>query len=106
MTPVRFLPEAEAELLHEIDYYSGTASGAGIRFQAALEAALERAVHHPLGGAPASHGARSVLIKGFPFSVIYRPTDAEILVVAIAAHRRRPNYWTGRWDADPGVGQP
>jgi toxin ParE1/3/4 len=93
---VRFLPPAEAELLHEVEYYSVARAGTGIRFQAAIEAALERAQSHPMGGAPSYGGARCVLVKGFPFSVVYRANELELLVVAIAPHRRRPGYWLSR----------
>ncbi len=96
MIPVRFLPPAESELLHEIEYYSSARTGTGVRFQVAVEAAIERAARHPLGGAPLSNGTRSVLVKGFPFSVVYRANDQELLVVAIAPHRRRPGYWMAR----------
>jgi plasmid stabilization system protein ParE len=94
--PVRFLPQAEAELLHEVDYYSNARAGMGVRFQAAVEASLERAARHPLGGAPSPKGTRSVLVKGFPLSLVYRAGDAELLVVAVAPHRRRPDYWLPR----------
>jgi toxin ParE1/3/4 len=93
---VRFLPPAEAELLHEVEYYSSARTGTGVRFQAAVEAALERAARHPLGGAPSPKGTRSVLVKGFPFSVVYRANELELLVVAVAPHRRRPGYWMAR----------
>lgn len=96
MIPVRVLPQAEAELLHEVEYYSSARDGTGIRFQAAVEAALDRAVRHPLGGAPSTGGTRSVLVKGFPFSIIYLAGEQELLVVAIAAHRRKPGYWLQR----------
>lgn len=96
MTPVRFLPAAEAELLHEVEYCSRTRTGMGIRFQAAVEASILRATHYPQGGFPSPCETRSVLVKGFPFSVIYRATEAELLVVAIAPHRRRPNYCLSR----------
>jgi toxin ParE1/3/4 len=94
--PVRVLPQAEAELLHEVEYYSNARTGAGIRFQAAVEASIERAARHPLGGAPSPKGTRSVLVKGFPFSIVYRADVRELLVVAIAPHRRRPGYWLPR----------
>jgi toxin ParE1/3/4 len=94
--PIRFLPGAEAELLHEVEYYSASRSGSGVRFQAAVEAALERASRHPLGGAPSPFGTRSVLVKRFPFSLIYRHSPSELLVVAVAPHRKRPGYWHGR----------
>ena len=96
MIAVRFLPQAEAELLHEVGYYSKAGAGTGVRFQAAVEACLARAARHPLGGAPSPHGTRSVLVKGFPFSIVYRVGAAELLVVAVAPHRRRPGYWLPR----------
>jgi plasmid stabilization system protein ParE len=94
--PVQFLPAAEVELLHEIEYYSNARAGTGIRFQAAVEASVERAARHPLGGAPSPKGTRSVLVKGFPFSIVYRVSDVELLVVAVAPHRQRPGYWLPR----------
>ena len=96
MTAVRFLPAAEAELLREVAYYSKARTGAGLRFQAAVETAVARAAHHPLGGAPSFKETRSVLVKGFPFSIVYRPSAQEVLVVAVAPHRKRPQYWSSR----------
>jgi hypothetical protein len=93
---VRFLPAAEIELLKEVTYYSKARTGTGVRFQAAIEAAVSRAATHPLGGAPSFKETRSVLVKGFPFSVVYRPSEQELLVVAIAPHRKRPQYWASR----------
>jgi toxin ParE1/3/4 len=37
-----------------------------------------------------------VLVKGFPFSIVYRATDTELLVVAVSPHRKRPGYWQPR----------
>ena len=96
MIKVRFLPAAEIELLKEVTYYSKARKGTGLRFQAAVQAALSRAATHPLGGAPSFRETRSVLVKGFPFSVVYRPSQHELLVVAIAPHRKRPQYWASR----------
>ena len=83
-------------MLKEVAYCSKGRTGAGVRFQAAIEAAVLRASHHPLGGAPSFKETRSVLVKGFPFSVVYRPSERELLVVAIAPHRKRPQYWSAR----------
>jgi plasmid stabilization system protein ParE len=96
MMAVRFLPAAEAELLHEVAFYSAARTGAGVRFQVAIEAALDRARRHPLGGAPSPANTRSVLVKGFPFSVVYRASETDLLVVAISPHRKRPGYWQPR----------
>jgi hypothetical protein len=42
--PVRVLPQAEAELLHEVEYYSNARTGTGIRFQAAVDASIDNAL--------------------------------------------------------------
>lgn len=96
MIAARFLPAAEAELLKEIAYYSSAREGVGIKFQKSVEAAISAAALNPKGGAPASRGTRSRIVKGFPFSVVYRANDVELLIVAIAHHRRRPDYWSNR----------
>jgi toxin ParE1/3/4 len=93
---VRFLPAAEIEFLREVSYYAKARSGTGERFRAAVQAAVARIAAHPLGGAPSFKETRSALVKGFPFSIVYRPSSNELLVVAIAPHRKRPNYWASR----------
>jgi plasmid stabilization system protein ParE len=95
---VRFLPAAEAELLHEVAYYSIARSGVGVRFEVAVEATLARAANHPLGGSPSPRQTRSMLVKGFPFSIVYRCSAQELLVVAVAPHRKQPAYWAARVD--------
>lgn len=98
MTAVRFLPAAELELLKETTYYSRSQNETGLRFQAGVEAAIELAVRHPMGGAPSHAGTRSMRVKGFPLSVIYRQAALEFLVVAIAPHRKHAQYWVQRVD--------
>jgi toxin ParE1/3/4 len=95
---VRFLPAAEIELLNEVAYYSKARTGTGLRFQAAVQTAVSRAAAHPLGGALSFKETRSTLVKGFPFNVVYRLSKNELLVVAIAPHRKRPQYWALRID--------
>lgn len=96
MIKPRFLPAAEAELLKEVTYYSNARDGLGIEFEAAVAAAVKRAVANPDSGAPSAQGTRGRLVKAFPFSVVYRVSDIELLVVAIVHHRRKPEYWSGR----------
>jgi len=40
--------------------------------------------------------ARSIFVRSFPFDVVYRPSPDELLVIAIAPHRKRPHYWASR----------
>jgi len=91
-----FLPAAEHELLQEVAYYSLAREGLGIRFQAAVEATVARAVVHPSSGAPSNKRTRSLVVKGFPFNVVYLPDPDEVLVVAVSHHKRKPGYWSSR----------
>jgi toxin ParE1/3/4 len=92
----RFLPPAQADLLDGISYYSAIRPELGLRFEQAVADAVRSAVAHPERGAPRSKNARRWLVKGFPFGVIYRANTEEVLVVAVAHQRRRPEYWVRR----------
>lgn len=41
-------------------------------------------------------GARRFVISAFPYAIVYRATDTEIQVFAVAHAKRRPFYWSGR----------
>ena len=92
----QFLPDAEAEFLKEIAYYSHAGEGLGIQFREAVMAAVAKAVANPGGGAPSARNTRSRLLKGFPFSIVYRASSKEFLIVSVAHHRRQPEYWLSR----------
>jgi toxin ParE1/3/4 len=93
---IRFLPEAEAELLRGVEYYSAAGGGAGSKFLRDVEVAVEMAATHPDSAPLSSDGTRRRRVKNFPYSVIYRVVAEEILIVAVAHHRRKPDYWTKR----------
>ena len=96
MIKPRFLPAAEAEFLKEVAYYSNAREGTGIKFERAVNAAVQKAGANPDAGAPSAKSTRSRLVKDFPFSVVYRASDIELLIVAVAHHRRQPEYWANR----------
>ena len=95
----RFLPAAELEFIKELAYYSKARPGSAAKFESSVEAATQMALRHPHGGAPSYSETRAFRVKGFPFSLIYRSSEQEILVVAIAPHSKKPNYWASRVDA-------
>jgi toxin ParE1/3/4 len=68
---VRFHPEARAEFVHEVDYYTAVSSSLGERFDVAVKAAVSLAAEFPDLGSPHHHGTRRVFPKKFPFSVVY-----------------------------------
>jgi plasmid stabilization system protein ParE len=92
----RFLPPAEDELLQQISYYSSIRPELGVKFEGAVADAVRAAASHPEHGAPRSKNTRRRLVIGFPFGVIYAISGNEIIIVAIADGRRKPDYWVKR----------
>jgi len=92
----RFVAAARLEFLAEVIYYSEAQAGLGVRFTAALEEAAARALAFPLSGSPFRSNTRRVLVKDFPFSLIYRPEPEGVVIFAVAHHARRPYYWRSR----------
>jgi plasmid stabilization system protein ParE len=92
----RFIAAARLEFLAEVIYYSEAQAGLGARFNAAVEEATARALAFPLSGSPHHSDTRRILVKDFPFSLIYRPEPDGIVIFAVAHNARRPYYWRSR----------
>ena len=96
MKRLRLLGEARAELLHETAYYEKSRRGSGKRFREAVSASFALMRQFPKGGAPGPANTRRTKVKGFPFTVVYRDTELELVVFAIAPDRQQPGYWLPR----------
>lgn len=92
----RFIAAARQEFLAEITYYNEAQAGLGARFASAVEEAAARALAFPKAGSPSAANTRRVMLKSFPFSMIYRIETDGIVIFAVANHARQPNYWLGR----------
>jgi toxin ParE1/3/4 len=92
----RFVSVAAHEFLAELKYYEEARPGHGARFIAAVRQATARALAFPLSGSPAAAGTRRVLVRDFPFSIVYRVDAEGIVVFAVAHTARRPGYWRSR----------
>lgn len=93
---VEFLSIAERELDDAFRYYEGIYHGLGLRFIREIESTIERIKAHPDAWQQASDLTRKCILNKFPHSIIYQSRGDLILVVAIASHHQRPNYWTDR----------
>ena len=97
MSEVRYLDEARAEFLHEIDYFSRIGPRLAERFDQAIEKAELRAAELADMGSRYKHGTRRVpLPDRFKFSLFYMVFTDHVLVVAVAPFKRKPGYWKGR----------
>lgn len=88
---VLFRPQARAEALEAQGWYESRATGLGLEFARALDAAVAAAVRSPRTFPAVAGSCRRVLLRRFPFSMVYRVHDDEFLVVAVFHHRRDPS---------------
>lgn len=96
MRRARFLASARAEYLAEVTYYSEVGEELGLRFAKAIEATSAFALSFPQAGTAGISGTRRLLVKDFPFAVVYRPEEEGILIVAITPDSKKPGYWRSR----------
>ena len=96
MKRARFVSVAAHEFLAGVTYYEEARPGHGARFIAAVQQATARALAFPLSGSPAAAATRRVLVRDFPFSIVYQVDAEGIVVFAVAHSARRPDYWRSR----------
>ena len=102
MIPVRYHEAAEEELLTEIAYLESRAAGLGRRFFGDIRKAEDSIAALPKAAPEILPGIRRQLLRKFPCSLIYSIEKDELLVLAVAHHRRRPGYWIDRVGQPPG----
>ena len=94
---VAFHPDAADEFRVAVEYYEGALPGLGRRFYHAVRHATDLVAEYPEAGSPRGRtGARQLLVVGFPYDVVYWRRGEVAEVIALAHHRRRPNYWRDR----------
>ena len=99
--PVRLLDLAKREAHAAARWYERQQTGLGRRFLQTLHTALLRIEQQPtffphLETVPDEVPIRRAITKRFPYLVIYEMRADEILVLAVAHAKRRPNYWMRR----------
>lgn len=96
MIQPRFLEPAESELEDAVTYFDQQLSGLGDRFQREIEHTIALIVQYPEAGSALTKRVRKFRVRKFRYSIIYVPDDHEVLIVAVAHHRKRPGYWRNR----------
>ena len=98
---LRILREAESEIDEAAEWYEDKQQGLGHEFLDALEHAIHAIEDRPdsLPRMETLHSVRDVrrcLLPRFPFNIVFEIRENELLVLAVAHVRRRPNYWRRR----------
>ena len=88
---------AEADLDEACRRYQKTASGRVIvRFLDEFERIAELLAREPSLGTPAGDERASFPLHGFPYTVIYKPTDTGIRILVVRHQHRDPEHGENR----------
>ncbi|MCG3148083.1 MAG: hypothetical protein PCFJNLEI_01525 [Verrucomicrobiae bacterium] len=96
MKRLRLLRPAETEMLEAAQYYETQTRNLGAEFLGKLETAFKDIATKPERWPVIRNEVRRRLVHRFPFAVFYRVEPTEVVVLAVAHLRRRPEYWTER----------
>lgn len=93
---VRFLSEADVEFRESARYYEDKAPGLGVAFIAEVHRVAAVVASQPSIGSWVDDELRKFVVRRFPYNVIYAVEGDEVVITAVAHHKRRPFYWGSR----------
>ena len=97
MKPIIYHRKAANEVRTAVAQLNETRDGFGAEFRAALELATGRISQLPkLHSIYKETVYRKCVLSRFPYTLFYGETDEYIIIMAVAHHRRKPDYWLDR----------
>lgn len=86
-------PGAEQDIAHALDFYREQAGlVVAERFLEEFEHATKLLLEHPDLGMLSTKGRRTFPLKIFPYSVVYRKLESNILILIVRHQHRKPSY--------------
>lgn len=90
-------PAALSELRDAAAFYTLHANAAlGLQFVAEFERAAQLMLNNPQIGSVFRGRRRRFILRRFPYGLVYQVLGDDLVILAVAHHRRRPGYWSGR----------
>jgi toxin ParE1/3/4 len=94
---LHYLPEASEDLLDAVTYYESCEEGLAADFYRELLHVETDVLNMPEFWHRIDAHYRRKLFRRYPYSLVYRIVDEElILIVAVAHTSRHPDYWKDR----------
>lgn len=93
---IRFVEEAQRELLDAIAYYEEARAGLGRRCKDEVDRCVLWIADHPDLYRVRSGGYRRINLRVFPYYIPYVVRGETLWVLAIAHASRKPLYWITR----------
>lgn len=89
-------PLAAKEFEDAFEYYEAQELGLGERFRQEIWSAMSILERYPEAGQEVRPKIRRILVRRFPYKLIYTFRDDIIYVIAVAHGYREPDYWVER----------
>lgn len=96
MVRIEFHPAAIDEARAAHAWYELRNPHAAESFLAEIDRAISLIAVDPLRWPAYRFGTRRLVLRRFPFVLVYRATADSAVVFAVSHTRRRPGYWRGR----------
>ena len=99
---VELSPRARVELTEILEYYAAQQPGLDAQFLAEFERPSRQLARFPETGPvmgrriSSGHKSRRLLMRRFPYLLIYSVVPERVTIVAIAHQSRRSGYWRNR----------
>ncbi len=90
---VRFTPYAKRELFRVHDYYEGKTRGLGDAFLDEVEQVLKAISMYPRSWTSTEDGFRRWPLDRFPYGILYRVRDDEIVISVVGHLKRKASFW-------------
>ncbi len=93
---VLFDPLAASEYNDAYEYFEAQKKGLGEKFRLSVWAGISILEQFPEIGEEVRPGIRKILLKHFPYKLIYSVTDRIVYIIAVSHGHREPDYWIDR----------
>ena len=93
---VSYHPKAADEYKEAIDYYEDCQAGLGKQLRQEIDASIKLILAFPTAWTLLEGEIRRILIRRFPFGLLYILRNDEIYILAVMNLNRNPNYWKER----------
>lgn len=96
MAEVIVCTAAEVDYTESLKWYAERSIEAAHDFDVEFDRAISEIATDPERFPKCDARHRYFLLRRFPFQIIYRIANTEVLIIAVAHNSRSPDYWTDR----------
>jgi plasmid stabilization system protein ParE len=89
---VEITPRASLELDEDINWYNNLKPELGTEFLTEVTSSIEKPKDNPYAFRTIFHPVRRIVLKRFPYKILFHIVDQQIVVIGVVHHRRSNRY--------------